>query len=202
MATSPVSICNKALRHIGNTKTVANLETERSAEADALNAFYDSALNEVMKKFPWPFAKKFATLALVEVEPTSEWGYSYRYPTDCLELRRILSGIRNDTEQTKVPYIVSSDDEGLLILTDKQDAKVEYTRSGIDPQRFPPDFVMALSFLIGFYVAPSLTGGDPQKLGTRAFTMYSDIISTAEASAANEESSDPLPDSEFISVRN
>ena len=201
MASSETEICNLAISHLGIGKEIANLETERSNEAAACRRFFETARDVTLRDFNWPFATKINELGLVEADPNDEWSFSYRYPTDCLKLRRILSGIRNDTRQSRVPYRVARDAAGLLIFTDTADAQVEYTIQEQTVSSFPPDFVMAFSFLLASYVAPRLTAGDPFKMGTRAIELYQVEISKAMAAAINEEQDEEYPDSEFIRVR-
>lgn len=198
---SKVEICNLALSHIGVGKEIANLETEASEEASACRRFFDPCRDIVLRDFPWPFATKIVTLALVEENPNDEWRYSYQQPADSIRLKRILSGIRNDTQQSRVPYRVVRGSSGNLIYTDQQNAELEYSFKETDPQRYPPDFVIALSFRLAGYLAPRLTGGDPFKLGQRSLEMYVFEIRRAEGSASNEEQRDMAPDSEFIRVR-
>jgi len=69
-------------------------------------------------------------------------------------------------------------------------------------QSFPPDFAEAVSLLLAAYLAPTLTGGDPQKLGGRALQLYEWAIARAKANARNEQQDDMLiPESEFIRSR-
>lgn len=201
MASSSTEICNLALSHLGIGKQIANVETERSAEALACRRYYATARDVSLRDFPWPFATTIRALGLVEEDPNSEWGFSYRYPTDCVKLRRILSGVRNDTSQSRTPYKLARDSAGILIYSDMEDAEVEYTIRETIVGRYPPDFIMALSFRIAAYIAPSVTGGDPFKLGERALSLYTYELSKAEASGLNEEQPDQNPDSEFIRAR-
>lgn len=201
MASSSTEICNIALSHLGVGKEIANLETENSEEASACRRFYDIALEGTLRDFDWPFATKIADLGLVEEDPNDEWTYSYRYPTDCVKVRRLLSGERNDTHQSRQPYRIARDTSGRLVFTDLEDAQVEYTVLVEDPGQYPSDFTMALSLRIAIYVAPRITGGDPFKLGSRAEEMYRVILGKAQASAFNEEQPDVLPESEFIRAR-
>ena len=92
-----MDIWNTALSHLGISKEVASVD-ESSAEAKACRRFYDTTIKAVLKDYSWPFASKIATLNLITANPNDEWAYSYRYPSDCLFFRRILSGNRNDTE--------------------------------------------------------------------------------------------------------
>lgn len=202
MASSTTEIANLSLSHLGIGKEIGNLDTERSEEAAACRRFYDTARDATLRDFPWPRFTKFVTLALVETNPTDEWVFSYRYPSDCLELRRVLSGIRNDSRQSRVPYKIGQDVTGHLIYTDQADAQVEYTALISTVERYPSDFVLAFSFRLASLVAPRLTGGDPFKVGQRALELYMFEISKARATAVNEEQAEEDVDSEFVRVRN
>jgi hypothetical protein len=199
---SDTEICNLALTHIGVGAEIANLATDKGQEAQACRRVYDTCLKKALRDFEWPFASKVLALALVTADPTSEWSFSYQYPTDCLHFRKILSGKRNDSRQSRIPYKFSYGDSGQVIFTDKSNAEGEYTVYVSDPARFPPDFQMALSLLIGAYISPRLTKGDPFKVGDRCLKLYEYEISRAKATAVNEEQGEEEPDSEFIRGRN
>lgn len=196
-----VDICNLALTHLNISKEIASMD-ERSQEAQALRRVYPTALEATLRDFEWPFATKFVTLGLVQNNPTTEWAFSYQYPSDCLHFRRILSGLRNDTRQSRVPYRLTYGAAGQEIYTDKECAQAEYTVNVQDESRFPPDFVLALSFRMAFLASPRLTGGDPFKLGDRAKGLYDIEISRAKATGANEEQEEQDPESEFTRGRN
>jgi hypothetical protein len=202
MATK-TEIANLALSHLGIGKEIADLDNEKSQEAVTMRRFYDQTRDAVLRDFPWPFATRYATLALVADPPTetTEWDFSYRYPTDCLMVRRMQTEIRVDTNQSRIVFKLGRDDEGQLIYTDESEAKIEYTFREEDPQRYPADFQLAMSLRLAHYAAPRLTGGDPFKLGMRAVQLYLQEISMAQASAGNEAVPDQLPDAEAIRAR-
>lgn len=194
-------ICNLALSHLNESKELTAFRTDKTENAKACLRFYDQVLYEVLSEYPWPFTTKFDDLVEVAADPTEEWAFSYRYPTDCLHLRRIRSGTRNDNRQTRVPYRIGQDGTGELIYTDKEDAACEYTVSVTDPAKFPKSFVAAFSLLLAGYIAPRVTGGDPFKLGERAFRLYSVKMSDARATLINEEQDEELPESQLIRER-
>jgi hypothetical protein len=196
MATT-TEICNLALSHLGNGKEISNLETDASDEGSVCRRFYETAKDATLRDFNWPFTTKFREMALIEEDPTSEWGFSYRYPTDCLKIRRILSGIRNDTNDSRAKYKIGRDDAGLLVYTDIESAEIEYTIRLDDPSQYPPDFILALSFRLAFYIAPRVTAGDPFNLQQKMMQMYQMEISNAAKTSVNEEQPDVEPDSEF-----
>lgn len=194
-------IANLTLSHLGIGKEIANVDTEKSEEAAAVRRYYDIALNVVFSATAWPFATRIAALALVATNPNKEWAYSYRYPSDCHYIRRILSGLRTDDRQSRIPYKIAGDAAGTLIFTDEQDATIEYTSTSDSTQFYPPDMVLAVSYYLAFLCAPRLTGGDQFRLGDRALKLYELQISSAKASVFNEEQPDVEPDNEFIRSR-
>lgn len=198
---SEVEICNLALSHLRIAPGISSLE-ERSEEARTCSLFYEQVRDEVLREFPWPFATRIVALALVEEQPTSEWAYSYRYPTDCLQARRVVSGAgRIETRATRVPYRLASDDAGPLIYADQAEAEVEYTARIDDPTHYAPDFVQAVALLLAFYIAPRVTSGDQFKLGDRALGMYRVKLHEAEANALEEEQPDPPAEGELTQAR-
>jgi hypothetical protein len=198
---SQTEICNLALSHIGSAKEITNIETERSQEALACRRYYTIARDMVLRDFEWPFATRLVALGLVESDPNDEWRYSYRYPTDCLFFRRILSGVRNERPDQRIPHKIASDDTGKLIYTDQQSAEAEYTILISNTDEYHPDFVMALSYMLASLVASRLTQGDPLKLGTHMLKLYEYAITKAQASAANEENQGPEPESSLAASR-
>lgn len=187
---SEVEICNMALSHIGVGEEIQDLATESSEEARACRRFYEPARDELLRSFPWPFATKWADLGLVASAPTEsgeEWGFKYRYPSDCLKLRRIVTGARQDTQESVIPFKVARDASGLLIYTDQEDAEVEYTFREEDPGRFPYDFALALSYRLGAYLAPRLSKADPLRLGQLCLQLFAISGQIARANALGEE---------------
>lgn len=205
MATA-IDVYNLALTNLGVGTEVATV-TERSTEAKAISRVFDTCVDEVLRSFDWPFATKNVELAVVtEIEddnhPTTEFDFSYRYPSTCLKARRILSEIRNDSRKSRVTYREMGDDQGTLIVTDKEDAVLEFTSNiGREPSRWSADFVTALAFLISSRVAPRLTKGDPFKLGDKMLGFYMRSIRIARANSADEEQEDEAPESDSILVR-
>lgn len=198
---SITDICNLAISHLGISKDIANVTTEQSAEAKACRRFLDIARETVLKDYNWPFATKMATLNLVEEDPNDEWAYSYRYPSDCLYARRILSGFRDDTDLTRIPYKITQDSTGILIYCDTENAILEYTLNTENVDLFSSDFKVALSYRLAHYIAPRITAGDPFGLGDKALQKYVLEIQRASANAFNEDKSSLPLTTDSISAR-
>lgn len=194
-----------ALSHLGVSIEV-NSETERSKEASALRRFWEPTRDEVFRDFAWPFATVIEDLALVEDQPNSDWRYAYRYPSGAVTIRGLWTGngaSRKATVSNRTPYRISRDATGGLIYADiaNADAVVEYTMIETDTERYPPDFVDALSLLLAAKIGPRVAGGDQFQLADRAYKMYWVRIGEAKANALNEQQVDQAPESDFITVR-
>ncbi len=203
MPSSKLEIVNLALSHIGVGNEVAIFDTEKSEEANCARRFYKISVERTLRDAAWPFATKIAALALIEEEPNTEWGYSYDYPVDCLAFRRVLSGIRLDTRQSKSPYrIAKGPTNKKIIFSDEQDAIAEWTVDVVAQEAlFDADFAMAVSLYLAARMAPRLTKGDQFKLGKEAMEQYLVEISVARLNAYNEEQSEEETESEFIRAR-
>lgn len=201
MPYSKAQISNFALSQLGIDRNISNFDTERSKEANACRQWYDQTRQQVLSDFNWPCGTSFVALALVESDPTDEWGFSYRYPSNCLKIRRILSGLRTDTRDTRVPFVQAADTTGGLIYTDQSDAQVEFTFDQTDPTKLTPDFVMAFATRLAANIAPQLTAGDPFKIKQTVLQAYNMELGMAQANAANEQQPDIEPESEYIRAR-
>jgi hypothetical protein len=191
-----IEICNMALAHIGHGNIIANIN-ENSREAKACNRFYDIARLELIRNYFWKFSLRTQALSLVSENPTSEYGYAYRYPSDCLRALRILSGVRNDINQTRVVYRIF----GNLIYTDRINAEMEYVADEQEAGNFPIDFAIALSYKLAIYILRLIASGDPARLKPQLEQDYMMSIRSAQANNWNEQQADPEPDVDLIQVR-
>lgn len=197
---SIADICNMALSHIGVGTEIANLTTDRTANGSALRRFYDKALEQVLRAGSWPFATRIVELGLLTEDPNDDWGFSYRTPTNVLKVVKIVSGVRPDTRESLIPFRAVGDDSGGIIYTDQEDAQAEVRVKVTNPLRFPPDFVMAFSALLAFYVAPRLAGAS-KTLRDEAWALYNSLITEAKVAAANDSVPDLQSDSSFVDGR-
>lgn len=200
---SDAEIANMALAHIGVGNWISDLSTDDSDEADAVNSFLETVRQQTLRDYPWPFATRTEDLGLVEEDPNDglEWGFSYRYPADCIEARRIPSGVRMDTVVSRVPFRVQSDVTGKLILCDIEDAQLEYTALITDTDQYPPDFVMAMSYRLAWHIAPRVANNYSPQMTQGLMQMYALQIAKAKANASNEESSDRPSEAEWTDGR-
>lgn len=209
MAESNTELANLAISHLGIGGEIADLaeEGDNSEEANACRRFYDVALKATLRDFDWIFARKVAELTEIEdddddIDIASEWAYVYRYPTDAVCLRRISSGARNDSRQSRIEFSETYDATyGRVILTDQESAVMIYTMYQSNPLYYPADFELAFTLRLAYLIAPRLAGKESRKLRERLWGEYQYHLAVARANAGNEEQAPEPVESEFVRAR-
>lgn len=195
---SKVQICNMALSRIGQNIPILSLD-EQSQAAQLCSLHYEECRLEVLRDFDWPFAEARVYLADIG-SPPQNWCYRYRYPTDAVKARRItIVGTRNPQRDQRIPFEVIHATGGRAIVTDQQGAELAYTINAEDTTYFDPLFTSALAWRLGAELAMGLQSkAENYQL---AMQNYQIKISQAQAVASAEGQRDPMPESEFVTVR-
>jgi hypothetical protein len=198
--TSEVAICNLALSNLG--KDNINDFADTGAEARACNQFYAHVRDTLLQVYPWRFAGKTASLAEVTNDKPGEWQYAYKRPNDCLKVRWLRREYSSqdlpdvDSRGNRVIVHVPYDIEGETIYCDLSPAFLRYTWRLVDPTKFTPLFVEALSWHLAVRFAMPLTR-DP-KIRADAYQLATATLATAAATDANEVRETSDIDSDFI----
>lgn len=193
-------LCNIALGLVGQRRTINNL-LEATAEAQACAVLYGPARDEVLAEFPWTFATRRSTLAEIDDVERSGWEYVYALPSDFLEPQYIWTGARLPPIDLQIPFAIEMNDDGngLLLVTDQEDAELIYTAKVTTVALFSPLFVKAVSWLLASELAlmlPVKPQVAPLMLG-----RYRQCLLTAKAGDTRQGEPDVEPDSEFIRTR-
>ncbi len=199
-----VEICNLALSHIGQGVTIASL-SERTAAAQACNDFFETARKKFLRDYKPAFALKrnysFAEVEEFEDEDNSEWGFSYRWPSDCLAVIKLHSGIRQRSPDTDVPFEQGGDSTEKLILTDEEDAVGDYVLDHDNFTIWHEDSMIALSYLVAHYIAPRLSKGNIIQMKRELWQFYLAEANNAVGNIKNEQTYDEAADPEMIRAR-
>lgn len=196
---SEVDICNLALSHLGDEATVATIDPpEGSPQAGYCARFYPIARDALLEMHTWAFTLRRIQLALL---PNSwpAWQFAYGRPSNTLKLLAVLPpdamndyttalpggyGVRIEPQ----PFTAEVDDKGRsVIYTNQQDAVLRYTALVKDTTKFPPLFVMALSWhLASLLAGPILKGDVGAAEGKRCAAMMQSYLAQAVVSDANQ----------------
>ena len=195
---SKAQICNLALSHINQTETqISKLDTDTGNTAIQCRIHYDVAREFVLADHHWNFAKKRVVLTDIGSPPTN-WVYRYDYPSDCLKMREIERLTRKDLP---IPFGIEDDgsENGLSIVTDKDEATGIYTYNVQNVSLFSPGFVAALGWYLASELAPALSGDLKKQESTLA--VYNRIMAAAEGTDSDEGEMDPELDSPWERAR-
>ena len=123
---SKVSLCNLALRRVGE-QTITSL-TEVTKNAKLCNELYQETLEEVLRNHTWNCAKFRVELAQDADTPTYGWTYQYSLPVDprCVRVLRM--------EDTESEWVI----EGTKLLTDEGTVKILYVGDTDNPEDLDP----------------------------------------------------------------
>lgn len=171
---SVIKICNIALSHFGGGEI--NSLDEASESARACNLFYESSRDEVLRDFPWPFARKIQALALTE-ETIPGWSCAYKLPANCLRARRVFGRYDSLAENHFDVY-------GDVLVCDLVEAHLEYTGQVSDPVRFDAKFSQALSYKLASELVIVLLANTTRK--QEFYSQYQQTLGEAKTAAMRE----------------
>jgi len=182
MATQ-LEVFNRALDLLGSEPL--DTLTDEQPRQYTLNRHWDAALHELLRAYPWNWAKKREELSAESPAPDYGWAYRYPLPDDYL----LIVGFNEEDVYTESDLF---EIEGGFIMTDEDEAQIEYiakptdgSGSGIDADwtteallaRMDPLAVNALVTLLAAKAAPKIVQ-DGLGIGDALLSRYynSDII--------------------------
>ena len=174
-------IFNMALKNLGVSVGVQNSEqTDRNT--NVLNEFYEISKEKVLSDYDWGFASTYRPLSLTLSESLNpRFLYEYDYPNNCAAIREIVSENPNE----RIEFEISSNESSQrVILTNKENAYVRYTKLIEEESYLTPEFAMALSWYLAFLSAKAITGA---RVNTSdCYKIYVQMINEAKVRDANE----------------
>lgn len=198
--TTSVAIANLALSHLGDDATVVNLDPpEGSAQAEQAALFYPIARDALIEMYPWNFALRRSTLALLDEEPVSQWRYGYALPSNVLGVFAVAGA--EDTDDlvgtaygplTAINGVNDFEIEGLedgtrVLYTNVADARIRYTVAVTIPSFFPPLFTLAMSyFLASFLAGPVLKGETGRTVAAQMLQIMGGFLNKAQVMDAKQ----------------
>jgi hypothetical protein len=191
-----IDICNLALSRVGAAR-IQSLDdnTKAARECTTILPFSRDA---VLRSYDWAFARKRLDLALLD-ETVTGFDYIYKYPTDCICIRKItdINGAMTSivwdwntqkyVSSGKIKYEigVSSDLNTNVVLTNTELAELVYTARVTNANLYDSLFVEALAWKLAADLAmPLLNKPEVQGAFYKNFLF---AVSQAQVVSANEE---------------
>jgi len=185
MAASEVSICNAALQKLGATRITAL--TDNNKNARECNACYADLRDKELRKHPWKFATKRATLTPHATAPAFDYLYAFPLPADCLRL--LLPNRENLDWQREVHEGVQA-----VLTNESSSLEIRYIYRVTDPNQFDECFKDALAMRMAETMCEVLTQSNEKKADAK--DDYKKAIAEAKKTNAFEsEAQDPPPSS-------
>lgn len=194
---SQVAIAKLALQHIGDRYDISDI-TEEGVEAEQVNLIYDDTRKELLRRYPWRFAKKYTSPATLSVTVPGQWDYAYSYPTDAVLVRGITN-LSDRVHPILTFEVALLSDDTKVLLTNETGAEFFYTSDVTNTTSFDPEFTMAFSFLLAERMCMALTGSLDIKTTLQAEVVR--YISHAAATDSSEGETDDAPEASWIEAR-
>lgn len=194
---SVVDIYNLALSNIKVSARVGSL-ADTANQKLVCDLWYPTVRDFVLGDAIWAFATRHEVALVADsVAPPSQWLYAYDLPSDCLRPQMIpMEGYRDLLPDQRIPFVVANNGTQRVIYTDQPDAKLTYTAQITDTTMFDPPFVMALAYLLGAEIGPSLSASDSVIQNCR--NGYQGALSKALAKEGNSAFPGTAPMGEFL----
>lgn len=218
VGTTKVDIWNLALSHIGQ-RPIAS-DTENSVMALACARSWDTARREALRNNAWGFAMVVENLSLISTyTPPTQWLYGYQYPSNCIAIRKVYSpsSIVYDQRMPGSQVIPASADpkrantgekfreifvpslNAKVILSNSQDAIIEYTYDLQDTTLYDAIFVTLMGWRVGADVSTPLTGD--ASIAVNLMKIYAAQLSEAQRMDSYEDNTGSMGDSSMLDAR-
>src|SRR5690606_11176196 len=148
--TSKLIVWNEALRELGD-HPLSDTTTANKAQK-TLNDAWDHAIEYVLSRRDWNFARRRATLT--GVSDTAFPPYTYRYARPSDYLRKVWIKASAD-DQFQIPHAES----GAVIYGFAASAAIEYMSDhsdNYDPANWPPQFTRVLVLYLAMLAGPKI----------------------------------------------
>lgn len=144
--TSKTSICNKALRKIGES-SVINIDTDTSTPASNCKAVYDDLLLEVLREHNWNFA--IFRQQLNQDNSTPAFGFTYRYVLPTVpQVVKIIEVYNNPEYKIENGYLLSNE----------ATIKIRYVGKETNPNKYDALFIDLFATRIAAEICHLITG--------------------------------------------
>lgn len=182
---SQLAIFNMALGRIGSSIFIQSID-ERSNQNSVCSRFYADVRDRVLSELDWGFARKFAELQDIGTPPVG-WQYRYRYPIDCLAVRRIIDA--NGYEVLSWEVVDDENSGGLALVANAYRLPalpftVQYTARMQNSDLFSQKFTTCLIWALTLEIAMPLSA-KPEYI-KEAGPAYALALTQAMAQDQNE----------------
>ncbi len=199
MATSDVSICNRALQHLG-ASAIISLD-DNNVRGRAMNTAFEPVRDAELRRRRWRFSIKRTSLPALSDAPDSGYAYQFQVPNDYL---RLIEGgdIRSLPDLSDYRSLSSetfSLENGKILTDLAAPLSIRYIARITDASLFDAAFVEALSARLAYETCEQITESSQKK--NDCLTAYRLAIREAVGANALEVASSSIADDTWITAR-
>jgi hypothetical protein len=198
MAVSKTDICNLALARVG-AQSIMDIDDADSKGARACKNAYDANLREVLRARPWNCLSDRAELAELTTPPAFGFAKQFQLPTNFVRLTK-LNGVEVDDDEPGDYFKI---EKGKHLLTDADEAKIQYVAYSDDPNDYDALLVDCVVVLLASKIAVPMRQDEAMASNLRG--EYERVtLPRAGKTDGNERKSrryDPCSESRFINAR-
>ena len=193
MATN-VDICNLAITQLGERGSITGINPPDGSDwAAQCSRYYPIALRRLFEEYDWSFSQTRARLNKLSSFDSELYGYRFAYglPSDCVRVTRVSK--INEIDSTN-PHMAekpnnyeiqfSTTTQNRILLTNVDEAFVQYTAYKDVPALFPTYFIEALVLGLSVYLVGPIKRSDP------AATMAQNLRQAYEQSLSKAKTAD------------
>lgn len=192
-----------ALTFLGISEQVVDIDTDPSNNVTILNANYEKSRKVALADMDLDSTATRLKLTSSGTELVDPWKYAYHYPSDCLKIRRIFSGVVVDDRGTHVDRLVRIVNGQKTILVDLKDASLDYITDKATPEMLNASAMEAMALKLAIFAGKVIKSGGIAAIQEDLEVLYARAKELAKG-FDNEENFNPESDakrSEFVQAR-
>ena len=181
MSFTKPKIYNLALSALLLSREVSDVATDESNEVRILSTHYDIAFESTLQDLDLDSLSMPISLELLAnlSSTTNPWNYVYKYPNDCVFLRRLDSGQVVDNRSTHLPKRTGIYEGEKAIFTNEESAVGECIPKSVPLSALSPMAGLAVSYRLAILSSPLIVGKGAKTLREQINAYY--IIAKSEA---------------------
>jgi hypothetical protein len=145
-------------------RQISDVDADSSSEIKVLNTHYETAFNATLEDLDLDATSGIKTLELLEEEPNTLWSYAYKYPTNCVFLRRIRSPVLKDNRTTQIPRKTGIHSAQKVIFTNEPEAVIEYIPDDVPLAALSPNAGLAIAYRLAILSSNLIVGKGSVKI--------------------------------------
>jgi len=200
MALSKIDVCNQALLRVG-ADAIASLDTSSDldegtvVEANLCNIFFDQALEETMRIYPWNCCTERSIPVKLAEDPLFGYESAFQLPNDCMRVINVFDN--TDQDKNGIRWVV----EGSKILCDYEIIYLKYVKKPTNVGELDALAVRALICNLALKLAVPLQLADDQ--AARIIAELEQVVLPSARSVDTIENKELLAEeSAWIDARN